>query len=232
MKKKILALCLVVVLAITAVTGATLAYFTDTDSQVNTFTYGNIDIDLIEDFPKNELLPGKANAVKKEASIKNTGSNEAWVWAEVLIPAALDDQTLNNPDAPGKDNSLHFNFPGEFSKEWGNGLWYMATSNAGLTYGYAGQEDVGGVRYNKFVFLHETKIAPGEETKLFMSQAYMDAKVTQCVDSKHEKGCLVLADGKTHYTGTWDIIVRAYGMQDAGFADVFAAYAAYDGKGK
>ena len=34
MKKKILALCLVVVLAITAVTGATLAYFTDTEDEI------------------------------------------------------------------------------------------------------------------------------------------------------------------------------------------------------
>lgn len=42
MKKKILALCLVVVLAVTAVTGATLAYFTDSDADVNVMTAGNI----------------------------------------------------------------------------------------------------------------------------------------------------------------------------------------------
>ena len=48
MKKKILALCLVVVLAVTAVTGATLAYFTDTEDVTNTFTVGNIDIKLDE----------------------------------------------------------------------------------------------------------------------------------------------------------------------------------------
>ena len=44
MKKKILALCLVVVLAVTAVTGATLAYFTDKDADVNVMTTGNIKI--------------------------------------------------------------------------------------------------------------------------------------------------------------------------------------------
>ena len=44
MKKKILALCLVVVLAITAVTGATLAYFTDSDKATNTFVVGNVKI--------------------------------------------------------------------------------------------------------------------------------------------------------------------------------------------
>lgn len=48
MKKKILALCLVVVLAVTAVTGATLAYFTDTKEVENTFTVGKVEIKLDE----------------------------------------------------------------------------------------------------------------------------------------------------------------------------------------
>jgi len=49
MKKKILAMCLVVALMATAIAGATLAYFTDTTNQVkNTFTVGEIDITLDE----------------------------------------------------------------------------------------------------------------------------------------------------------------------------------------
>ena len=48
MKKKILALCLIVALAVTAVVGGTLAYFTDKDDATNTFTVGNVKIDLIE----------------------------------------------------------------------------------------------------------------------------------------------------------------------------------------
>lgn len=49
MKKKLLSLCLVLALGTTAVIGGTLAYFTDTDDAVkNTFTIGNIDIDLWE----------------------------------------------------------------------------------------------------------------------------------------------------------------------------------------
>ena len=46
MKKKILTICLVVALLATAV-GGTLAYFTDTDAQKNTFTTGNVAIDLL-----------------------------------------------------------------------------------------------------------------------------------------------------------------------------------------
>ena len=48
MKKKITALCLCVALLAVAVVGASLAYFTDTKSAPNTFTVGNVEIDLIE----------------------------------------------------------------------------------------------------------------------------------------------------------------------------------------
>lgn len=48
MKKKVAALCLCVALLAVAVVGASLAYFTDTKSATNTFTVGNVKIDLIE----------------------------------------------------------------------------------------------------------------------------------------------------------------------------------------
>lgn len=44
MKKKILSLCLVIALAAIAIIGGTLAYFTDTDKDVNTMVSGNVDI--------------------------------------------------------------------------------------------------------------------------------------------------------------------------------------------
>ena len=48
MKKKVIAICLCVALVAIAVAGASLAYFTDTKSATNTFTVGNVKIDLIE----------------------------------------------------------------------------------------------------------------------------------------------------------------------------------------
>ena len=48
MRKKLLALSLCVALAAIAIAGASLAYFTDTKSATNTFTVGNVKIDLIE----------------------------------------------------------------------------------------------------------------------------------------------------------------------------------------
>ena len=88
MKKKILALCLVVVLVATAITGVTLAYFTDTDDATNTFTVGNVDIDLTEpkwdEQGKNEApeaYPGEALA--KDPTVTNHGANPCFVRISV-----------------------------------------------------------------------------------------------------------------------------------------------------
>lgn len=48
MKKKILALSMCIALAAIAIVGASLAYFTDTKSATNTFTVGNVKIQLLE----------------------------------------------------------------------------------------------------------------------------------------------------------------------------------------
>lgn len=61
MKKKILAVCLLVAIAAVAVIGATLAYFTDADTETNTFTIGNVSIDLIES-QYHRTNAGKGNA--------------------------------------------------------------------------------------------------------------------------------------------------------------------------
>lgn len=49
MKKKIIAIAMIAALGLTAIGGATMAYFTDNDQKSNNFTIGNIDIELEED---------------------------------------------------------------------------------------------------------------------------------------------------------------------------------------
>ena len=134
MKKKIVALCLCVALAVVAIGGATLAYFTDTDDATNTFAVGGVKIDLIEqqvnedgtaleDFEQNQVLmpivgsaqgekdalgmPTAKNYVDKMVTIENTGSEKAYIRAYFAIPSALDDgyETFN-----AGMNVLHFNF--------------------------------------------------------------------------------------------------------------------------
>jgi len=244
-KKKLVSLCLVLALAITAAIGGTMAYFTDTDAETNEFTVGKVSIDLKEEFgPDKELMPGKD--VNKDAWIVNDGENEAWVWAEVLIPRILDDGIVNSPEAPGLQNSLHVNYPGMYSyghaqntnadAKWYNAnlsqLWKHQSNDNGLEYGYKGTETVGGVEYNVYVKLYTEKLAKGEKTSNFLDKVYMDTKVEQCTKENCECGGngFILYDGNTCYTGDWQVLVRAYGMQAEGFDTVEAAYAKYDGE--
>ena len=86
-KKKIISLCLVVCLLATAI-GGTLAYFTDTDNQVkNTFTVGNVSIDLTETNKINgvevtgnafeNVMPG--SVITKTPVVTNNSSEDAYV---------------------------------------------------------------------------------------------------------------------------------------------------------
>ncbi len=82
MKKKILALCLVVVLAVTAVTGATLAYFTETEQQTNEFTVGDLAIDLWEDAKHTN---GLDEVIKKETELgKDVDTNPGFKYENIM----------------------------------------------------------------------------------------------------------------------------------------------------
>lgn len=92
MKKKILLIsAAVIVLAAVCVIGYTLAYFTATDNQDNTFTVGNVKIDLTEPIwdenltiePDPVFNPGVA--VAKDPMVTNTGANEAYVRIEIKL---------------------------------------------------------------------------------------------------------------------------------------------------
>lgn len=86
MKKKIISLCVVVALLAIMVVGGTLAYFTDTDADVNTMTTGNVKIDQEEwEDPEHEdpwendeeIIPDVP--VDKFVTVENEGSQDAYV---------------------------------------------------------------------------------------------------------------------------------------------------------
>ena len=118
MKKKLLSLCLVAMLAITAVVGGTMAYFTDEDNATNTFTVGNVSIDLTEpkwdaagseDAP--EVYPGEALA--KDPTVTNDGANPCFVRVSVTGLDCLQPEGMITyrtdyvADALGTDWVLH-----------------------------------------------------------------------------------------------------------------------------
>jgi len=233
MKKiAVLALSLTMVAAI-AITG-TIAYFTDNDTKTNTFTYGNVDIELDEYCPETELIPGEENALDKVVYVKNTGSEDAYMWIELWIPEMID--VYGDPAA----NNLHFNpFNTYKDKDDNLVLCRQAFANAN---GYTlvaetvevelDPKEIDGVMYNGYreYIADDTPKATGEATAALLARVFMDKGVTQCTDATHADDCLVLADGNTHYDGSWEIIVNAYGIQADSFETIEEAIAAYDGE--
>ena len=72
MKKKITAIFLCVALVAIAVVGASLAYFTDTKSATNTFTVGNVKIDLLE-----------SSLHRENAGVANGATSTSELWSDV-----------------------------------------------------------------------------------------------------------------------------------------------------
>lgn len=241
-KNKVIALSAAAILSATAVIGGTMAYFTDADSQKNVFVLGNVKIDLDEATKDGEhvdngyhkwleeqkLIPTtesqKENTIDKVVTIKNTGDSDAYVWAEIWIPTALDHAT--NPSL----NSLHFNYSSPAVEiPHPVGIKTVVDEDGNET------EYRGYIHYDNSVHADGLKAGvlaakDGEDvdvTKQLLHQVYMDSKVTQCTNEDHEEGCLVLADKETHYEGSWDIIVNAVGIQADTFENIQEAMEAY-----
>jgi alternate signal-mediated exported protein len=224
MRKKLIALAMAAMMLGVAVIGGTLAYFTDTETKDNVFTTGNVDIALTEKGADGEtfkdgqtLLPGSKtkNNIVKSVTVDNIGKNDAYCWIEVWVPSALDDGDDNSPKAPGKGNSLHFNYASNV----------VETKST-----YLGTKAIDGVYYNGYVhyIANSTAVTSGMSTSALLDQVYMDSNVTQCTDNTHKTNCLVLQDG-THYTGPWDLVINAIGFQADGFNSVTDAISSYYG---
>jgi|P1105metagenome_2_1110788.scaffolds.fasta_scaffold11100_4 predicted ribosomally synthesized peptide with SipW-like signal peptide len=90
MKKKIVVLSMAIALCAVMIVGGTLAYFTDKDQAVNTFTVGDLDITLTETEwnpqDAHKVVPG-ANFDKNPVINLETGSEDAWVRAKFVFTA-------------------------------------------------------------------------------------------------------------------------------------------------
>lgn len=88
MKKKTVLLGATAVMLVAATSiGGMLAYFTDTDTKENTFTVGNVEIRINEEFEQGSIAnPGVA--VAKNPTIENIGDNAAYVRMKVVFSDA------------------------------------------------------------------------------------------------------------------------------------------------
>lgn len=259
MKKKITALCLCVALLAIAVVGASLAYFTDTKSEKNTFTVGNVKIDLIEQEKTKEgleaftqdktLVPGKSNdgnAVSKIVTVENTGKNDAWVWVELRIPKYL--VSSEYPTDESK-NALHWNSYGCFNVEYNAGnYWNLATTDGIVDAGHkvtnqnmVAVEDglwndykcVGTETIGgiEYVVIRTTMQKPLPAGKISLP-CLAQVYMDWRVTTSADGENFILPDGRTISTSeSWEILVNAYAIQADSFDSVDEAIAAYANNG-
>ena len=259
MKKKIVSLALAVCLIAIAAVG-TLAYFTDKDAETNTFTVGNVAIDLIEqqkgaqgleDFKDGKvLIPGTSdvNAVSKIVTVKNTGANDAWVWVDLKIPAYL--VSKEYPTNESK-NALHWNSYGCFNVEYNAGnYWGLATSDGivGTDHKVTNPDMVAvedGLWYD---YQYVGKETSNDGTEYVVIRTKMEntlpaGKISlPCLAQVYMDWRVVTNDNGTQYIlpagdpistdASWEIIVNAYAIQADGFDSVDAAIVGYTNNGK
>lgn len=194
MKKKILVFALVACLALVAVAGASLAYFTDEESADNVFVMKGVDIVLNENFEQNsELVPNLK--INKDVWVSNEShSTNAYVRVHIAIPAVLDD---GDPSFAASNNFLHFNFDKDSTAD---GMWSWNKTADGANYPGTGSSEwnfytttVDGIEYNVYVVTYESILAPGASTLQYaISQVYVDKSVDATWDA--EKGQFVYVD--------------------------------------
>lgn len=195
MKKKLTAIFLCVALVAIAIVGASLAYFTDTDNETNTFAVGNVKIELIEQqrgekglepFKQNKKLypivgsaqgekdnygmPTAKNYVDKMVTIKNTGSEKAYIRAYFAIPSALDDgyETFN-----AGLNVLHFNFGNDengLSTEGNQWIWKHGNNK----WNYFETTLKDGIKYNVYYADYYQPVDANATTEQLVSGVYLD----------------------------------------------------------
>ena len=241
-KKSILMAAIAVMLVAVLVVGGTLAYFTDTKAATNTFTVGDVKINLIEqergenglqDFTQKKALypivgsaqgeqdeynmPVAKNYVDKMVTIKNTGSEAAYIRAYFAIPSALDDgyETFN----AGK-NVLHFNFGNTQAGASTDGVqWIWMHGNK---WNYFETTMADGIKYNVYYADYYQAVDGGATTEQLLKGVYLDKSFDMKADGAYAFGeKLTLDEG-------WDwskvsCPVFAVAVQAAGFDSASAA---------
>lgn len=102
MKKKITAIFLCVALVAIAVAGASLAYFTDTDAKTNTFTVGNVKIQLLES-QYHRTNAGKGNATGETEPLSG-----GYLWAANVDLQGTPENTPNYKTSNEKVGGSYF----------------------------------------------------------------------------------------------------------------------------
>ena len=234
--KKIIAWLLVVALTIAISVGATLAYLTDTDEDVNVMTLGKVKIDQLEyervddetanekaevqEFHDNKpLLPAVTEKgfdyipgdsyVDWEQIGKDGYTSD--IWDPAKINNELDKMVfVKNKGSYDAYVRTVFGFEANgFTEAEFKELVHLNLNDQDWTWEWTGIQDVNGTNYFVVTATYQDIIAPGAITPISLSQVALDSKAT----NEHIAG----------FGDTYQILVKTQAVQADGFDSPAAA---------
>lgn len=254
MKRKIVTVCLAAVLVIIAVAGASLAYLTDTKTAKNTFTVGNVKIELLE-----------SSLHRENAGVANGATSTSELWSDVPKEGSNNTSPYKAGDTFYTDDQIKANareykcedvqlIPGRsyhkmpYVLNTGKNDAYvrirvmfpenlvsilsrsMYTSSAIIKGEFTMVEEDeitnrDGIDYTVLTFTRVDPLKSGEMTYWNVwGTIHMNETVT------NEQLDALFGEGKPYANGTFPVLVEADAIQAEGFADATAAFAAFDAR--
>lgn len=253
-KKRFVAILLCVTLVALAAIGATFAYLTSTDSVTNTFTVGNVKIDLIE-----------SSLHRENAGVANGATSTSELWSDVEMLGTGNTSKYKAGDTFYTDAQIEANaaeykcenvklLPGEsyhkmpYVKNTGsedayirirvmipadldtailNSSMYTSTAlnNKEFTMAY---DNSGTVERNsvKYNVYTFTRIDPLAAGEMTYWNVW--GTIHMDPDTTGEELAEFFGEGKPYADGVFLVLVEADGIQSDGFANATAAWAAFD----
>ena len=253
-KKRFVAILLCMTLVALAAIGATFAYLTSTDSVTNTFTVGNVKIDLIE-----------SSLHRENAGVANGATSTSELWSDVEMLGTGNTSKYKAGDTFYTDAQIEANaaaykcenvklLPGEsyhkmpYVKNTGsedayirirvmipadldtailNSSMYTSTAlnNKEFTMAY---DNSGAVERNsvKYNVYTFTRIDPLAAGEMTYWNVW--GTIHMDSDTTGEELAEFFGEGKPYANGVFPVLVEADGIQSDGFADAAAAWAAFD----
>ena len=254
MKKKLTAIFLCVALVAIAVVGASLAYFTDTKTAENTFTVGNVKIELLESSLHRENA-GVANGATSDSelwsNVKMEGSNNTSEYKagdsfytddQIKADAAqykCENVKLNpgqsyhkmpyvvNTGANDAYIRIRVMFPANLDTAILNSSMYTTTAlkNGEFTMDY---DKTGTVERDgiKYNVYTFTRIDPLKSEEMTYWNVWGTVHMDSDVTNKEIEA--LFGEGKAYADGTVPVLVEADAIQADGFANATEAFAAFD----
>lgn len=243
-KKTILVAAIAVMLVAALVVGGTLAYFTDTKSAPNTFTVGNVKIDLLESRLHRENAAGNPELAVDDVTMEGSNNQSKYKAGDSYFTddqIKADAKTYKCEDvklAPGEfyhkmpyvvntgKNDAYIRIrvmiPADLDTAILNSSIYTSTAlekEFTMVYDNSGKVDRDGVKYNVYTFTRTEALKPNEMTYWNVwGTIHMDSTAT------NEQIAQLLPNG------TFNVLVEADAIQADGFANATAAFTAFDAK--